>query len=174
MKKTKNLTRYLTRTAIIAALYTTLTLVSFVLGLSSGVIQLRLSEALCLLPLIMPEAVLGLFIGCLISNLITGCVIWDIIFGSLATLIGAVATRALAKYNLPLWIKSLPTVLSNAIIVPLVLMFAYGAEGSYLFFFTTVGLGEFLSATVLGVGLFKLISSNESVCRAMGIKNRNG
>ena len=160
----------MTRTAIIAALYTTLTLVSFALGLSSGVIQLRLSEALCLLPLIMPEAVLGLFFGCLISNLITGCVIWDIIFGSLATLIAAVATRALTKYNVPLWLKSLPTVFSNAIIVPLVLMFAYGADGSYLFFFTTVGLGELISATALGAGLFKWLCSNESVCRAMGIK----
>ena len=89
MKNTKNaITRAITRGAAVAALYTALTLVSAVFGLSSGVIQLRLSESLCLLPLVMPEAVLGLYVGCIISNLITGCAFWDIIFGSLATLIG--------------------------------------------------------------------------------------
>ena len=75
---------------MIAAIYVVLTLLAAMFGLSSGVIQLRLSEALCLLPLIFPEAVVGLTLGCALANLITGCVFWDIIFGSVATLIGAV------------------------------------------------------------------------------------
>ena len=90
MKNTKQITLYTTRGALIAALYVVLTLLASVMGLSSGVIQFRFSEALCILPLFFPEAVPGLFIGCLISNLMSpNVVIWDIIFGSLATLIGA-------------------------------------------------------------------------------------
>ena len=151
----KNLTRALTRGAAVAALYTALTIVSAVFGLSSGAIQLRLSESLCLLPLVMPEAVLGLYIGCIISNLITGCAFWDIIFGSLATLIGAYLGRLLyTKLSVKPIIATLPTVVANAVIVPFVLMFAYGAEGTYLYFFVTVGIGELLSATLLGSILY--------------------
>ena len=88
MKK-KNLTIYTTRGALIAAIYVALTAIASAVGLSSGAIQFRISEALCILPIFMPEAVPGLFIGCLISNVLSGCVVWDVIFGSLATLIGA-------------------------------------------------------------------------------------
>ena len=151
----KNLTRVLTRGAAVAALYTALTLVSAVFGLSSGAIQLRLSESLCLLPLIMPEAVVGIYIGCVISNLITGCAVWDIIFGSLATLIGAYLGRLIyTRFSVNPIIATLPTVIANAVIVPFVLMFAYGAEGTYLYFFLTVGIGELLSATLIGSMLY--------------------
>ena len=156
MKKTsKRLTRTLTRGAAIAALYTALTLVSAVFGLSGGAIQIRLSEALCLLPLAMPEAVIGLFVGCIISNILTACAVWDIIFGSLATLIGAYLGRLLyVKFSVNPIIATLPTVISNAVIVPLVLMFAYGVEGSYIYFFLTVGVGELISATLIGTYLY--------------------
>ena len=93
----KYTTLYLTRGALIAALYVSLTYASSLFGLSSGAIQFRLSEMLCILPVFMPEAVVGLTLGCLIANLLTGAVVWDIIFGSLATLMGAVGARLLSK-----------------------------------------------------------------------------
>ncbi|MBR4018021.1 MAG: QueT transporter family protein, partial [Clostridia bacterium] len=89
-------TRYSVRGLIyggaIAALYVALTFVSAQLGLSSGVIQLRLSEALCILPIFTPAAIPGLAIGCLLANAMTGCIVLDVILGSVATLIGAVGT----------------------------------------------------------------------------------
>lgn len=157
MKRTKS-TIYLTRGALIAALYVALTFVSSLMGLSSGPIQLRLSEALTILPVIFPEAIPGLFIGCLIANLLTGAVIWDVIFGSLATLIGAAGAYFLRKLPRKLiWLATLPTVLSNALVVPLVIIFAYGASDAYGFLFLTVGLGELLSAGVLGTILYRLL-----------------
>ena len=83
--------------AMIAALYVVLTYITNLLGLASGTIQVRFSEALCILPVFTPAAIPGLFIGCLISNLITGGIIWDIIFGSIATLLGALGTYFLQK-----------------------------------------------------------------------------
>lgn len=145
----------LCRGAIVAALYVALTYVSFVFGLSSGVIQLRLSEALCILPIFMPEAAIGLWVGCILANLLTSAAIWDIIFGSLATLIGAVGAYLLRKCPEKLkFATTLPTIIANAIIVPLVLIYAYGANDGYFFILTTVSLGEILSAGVLGTVLY--------------------
>lgn len=75
--------------ALIAAMYVVLTWVANLLRLANGVIQVRFSEALTILPFFTPAAIPGLFVGCIISNTITGSAIWDILFGSLATLIGA-------------------------------------------------------------------------------------
>ena len=136
-------------------MYVALTYLAALLGISSGVIQFRISEALCVLALFFPEAVLGLTVGCFISNLVTGALIWDVIFGSFATLIGAIGARLLRKLPKKLiFISTLPTVFANAIIVPLVLMYAYGIEGAYLFFFLTVGLGELVCATIGGTALY--------------------
>jgi len=146
-----NTTLFVTRGAMIAALYVALTYFSSIFGLSSGVIQFRLSEMLCILPVFMPEAIIGLTLGCLISNLITGAVIWDVIFGSLATLLGAIGAKLLSKLPTKLlWLATVPTVLSNAIIVPFVLIYAYGAEGAYPYFMLTVGIGEVVCAGILG------------------------
>ena len=151
----RNSTLYLTRGACIAALYVALTYVSSLFGLSSGVIQLRLSEALTILPVFLPEAIIGLTVGCLIANLLTGAVIWDVIFGTLATLIGAIGARLARRLQKRLiWLATVPTILSNAIIVPFVLKYAYGIEGGYFFFMLTVGAGEILSAGVLGTLLY--------------------
>ena len=159
MKNTKKaFTLYTTRGALIATMYVALTLVSAVMGLSSGVIQFRFSEALCILPIFLPEAVPGLFIGCLISNLIAGGVIWDVIFGSLATLIGAIGARMLLKLPEKFkWVATLPTVLANMIIVPFVLIYAYGAPDSYPFLMLTVGIGEIVCAGFGGAGLYYLL-----------------
>ena len=154
MKRT-NHTLALCRGAIVAALYVALTYVSFAFGLASGVIQLRLSEALCILPLFLPEAVPGLFVGCLLANLLTGAAAWDIIFGSLATLIGALGAYLFRRCPERLkFLTTIPTVIANAIIVPIVLIFAYGAEEGYFFILGTVTLGEILSATILGTLLY--------------------
>ena len=151
----KSNTLRLTRGALIAALYVLLTILSSALGLDKYAIQLRLSEALCILPVILPEAVLGLFVGCIIANSITGALIFDIIFGSIATLIGAIGARLLRRIPEKLiWIATLPTVLSNATIVPLVLKFAYGIDELIPFMMITVGIGEILAATVLGTALY--------------------
>ena len=83
---------FLTQAAAIAALYFVLTWLASMLGLSSGAIQVRFSEALTILPFFTPAAIPGLFIGCLLSNFLTGAVVWDVVFGSIATLIGAVGT----------------------------------------------------------------------------------
>ena len=151
---------YLTRGAMIAALYVALTYFSNLFGLANGAIQFRISEALCILPIFFPEAVPGLFVGCLISNLITSANVFDVIFGSFATLLGAIGARLLRK--LPtrlLWLATLPTVLSNILIVPPVLIFAYGATDAYLWLVLTVGIGEIVCAgvggTVLGYSLKK-------------------
>ena len=170
MKDTKKLTLYTTRAALIAALYVALTSLATAVGMSSGVIQFRISEALCILPIFFPEALCilpiffpeaipGLFVGCFISNLLVpGAVIWDIIFGSLATLIGAVGTRMLKglpeKYK---WAATLPTILANVIIIPPVLIFAYGASDSFWFLMLTVGIGEIACAGVLGSSLYYVL-----------------
>ena len=148
--------RKMTRGALIASLYVALTYVASVFGLSSGVIQFRISEALTILPVFMPEAIPGLFIGCIISNLMTPAVHpLDILFGSIATLIGALLTYLLR--HLPerfKWIATLPPILANSIIVPFVLMFAYGVPGSYFYFMLTVFIGEAVCAGIGGTVLY--------------------
>ena len=144
-----------TRGAIIASMYVALTFVSNLFGLASGVIQLRLSEALLVLPVFFSEAVPGLYVGCLLSNILTGCAPWDIVFGSLATLIGAFFAYALRR--LPkkiIFIATVPNILANTVIVPFVLSYAYGVPESIPFIALTVAIGEILSCGVLGTILY--------------------
>lgn len=154
MKKNQS-TTYLTQAAAIAALYVVLTLLANALGLANYSIQVRFSEALTILPIFTPAAIPGLFVGCLLSNILTGCIFWDIIFGPIATLLGAFGTRLLRKKNKCL--ATLPPVLSNTIIVPFVLAFSYKFEGSLPYFMFTVGIGEILSCTVLGLILYSVL-----------------
>ncbi len=149
MKKT---TKFLVQAALIAALYTALTLVSAMFGLSSGVIQVRFSEALTVLPMLTPAAAPGLTLGCALSNLLTGAYPLDILFGSLATLLGAVGTHALRRRHPA--IAVLPPIAANTVIIPLVLAYVYRAEGTIPFFCLTVFLGEAISAGIFGVLLF--------------------
>ena len=151
MKNQKKI-RNIAVSAVIAALYVVLTYLANLLGLASGVIQVRLSEILTVMPVFTPAAIPGLFIGCLIANILTGCALWDVVFGSLATLIGAVGTYLLRKYNS---LAVIPPVLANAIIVPLVRIFVYSLEGSYWYFFLTVGVGEVISCGIFGTILLK-------------------
>lgn len=137
---------------IIAALYVVLTMVSAAFGLASGAIQVRLSEALTVLPALTVSAVPGLTVGCLLANLITGCAPWDVVFGSIATLLGAVGTRLLKDKPFLCWI---PPVVSNMVIVPLVLMMVYGVPETFWYLMLTVGAGEVIACGVLGLLLLR-------------------
>lgn len=138
---------FIAQAALIAALYTVVTYYVAAFNLASGAIQIRISEALCVLPVFTPAAIPGLFLGCLISNTVTGAPIYDIVFGSLATLAGAFGTWGLKNTK---FAYTLPPVLSNMIIIPMVLKFAYHLDDAYWFLVITVGLGEVISICVLG------------------------
>lgn len=149
----------LTQAALIAALYVALTYVVNLFGLANGAVQLRLSEALTILPAFTAAAIPGLFIGCLLANLLTGCVFWDILFGSVATLIAAIGTRLIAKNNK--WLAPIPPILANTLVVPFVIKFAYGSLDALPYLFLTVFAGELLSCGVLGVPLYALLEKHK-------------
>lgn len=140
----------MTYAAVIAALYVALTFLSSLFGLSGqGAVQLRISEALTVLPYFTAAAVPGVTLGCLLANLLTGAAAPDLIFGTLATLLGAIGTRALWRWR---WLAPLPPVLCNTLIIPFVIRYCYvDVTDSIWFLFATVGAGEILSAGVLGL-----------------------
>lgn len=146
---------FIAQAAMIAALYVVLTFIANTFGLANYAIQVRISEALTILPYFTPAAIPGLVIGCLLSNILTGCILPDIIFGSIATLFGALGTYALRKFK---WCAPVTPILANALIVPFVLIYGYGflLEGvstayCYGYYFITVGIGEIISCGILGM-----------------------
>lgn len=145
---------YIAQAAIIAALYVILTLIANALGLANYVIQLRFSEALTILPYFTPAAIPGLFVGCILSNLLTAAAPLDILFGSIATLIGAIFTYKFRKWK---YITPLPPIIANTCIVPFVLAYVYQFEGAIWYFAITVGIGEILSCGVLGLLLLSVL-----------------
>ena len=128
---------------IIAGLYIVITIL--VAPIASGPIQVRISEALTILPIFTPMAIPGLTIGCVLE---------DIIFGSLATLIGAFGTRLLRKHPYLAWI---PPVVSNMVIVPIVLLKAYHVEEAWWYLVLTIGIGEIISCGILGLLLYQAV-----------------
>lgn len=153
----KNKTRMLTEGAIIAAMYVALTFVSKIFGLDSGAIQIRISEALCIMPIFSQAAVPGLFIGCLIANILTGCAVWDVVFGAIATLIGAIGTRCFAKKRLAAMICP---IISNTVIVPIVIKTVYNIEMAYPVVCLCVFVGEVISCGILGQALIKVLDKS--------------
>ena len=151
---------FVAQAALIAAIYVVLTYFISAFHLASGAIQVRISEALTILPFFTPAAIPGLAIGCFLSNLLTGCLPMDVIFGSLATFIGAVGSYLLRKHK---WLVPLPPVLANVMIVPYVLAYVYGAEGSIPFFMVTVGIGEVISCYVLGSVLMNALQPYRNI-----------
>lgn len=147
MNTKDNKTFYIAQAAVIAAIYTVLTMIAAGFDLASGAIQVRFSEALTILPFFTPAAVPGLTLGCLISNIVTGCALPDIIFGTLATFIGAIGSYALRRNR---FLCSVPPVVSNALIIPFVLSYAYHIPGGIPYFMLTVGAGEVISCMLLG------------------------
>ena len=139
---------FLTQAAIIAAIYVVLTMVFA--PFSFGEVQVRISEALTVLPFFTPAAIPGLFVGCLIGNITGGAILPDIVFGSLATLLGAMGTWMLRKHR---FLAPVPPIVSNIVIVPLVLRYGYKIVLPIPFMMLTVGIGEIVSCGVLGMFL---------------------
>ena len=147
-------TRWIAHASMIAAIYIIVTWLFAPFGF--GEIQVRISEALTILPAFTPAAVPGLFVGCLIGNILGGAILPDIIFGSLATLIGAVLvyrTRDKHSFLLPL-----PPILSNTLIVPFVLRYGYGIALPLPLLMFSIGIGELISCGVLGMILHRALS----------------
>ena len=159
---------FLTQAAVIAAIYVVLTIFISAFNLASGAIQVRISEALTILPFFTPAAIPGLWIGCLLANLLTGAVIYDVIFGSIATLLAAVCTYLLRNHKIAC---TFPPVIFNMIIVPFVLVYAYGIPAVYFhgvnvtipFNAMTVGIGEVISVCVLGSILMRVLAKYKNV-----------
>lgn len=147
--RNKNVT-FLTQAAMIAAIYVVLTYVFA--PFSFGEVQVRIAEALTILPIFTPAAIPGLFAGCLIGNVLGGAILPDIVFGSIATLIGAFFTYRTGEKN-PFF-APIPPIAANAVIVPFVLRFGYGVALPIPFMMLTVGIGEVLSCGVLGMVLY--------------------
>ncbi|MBR5288883.1 MAG: QueT transporter family protein [Clostridia bacterium] len=142
----------LTRAAIIAALYAALTLL--LSPLSFGLIQVRVSEAMTLLPILLPEAVPALAVGCLIANILGGCTILDIVFGTLSTLLAAASTRLLRSRPLP---AMLMPVLFNGAIVGAVVHTAYTPSVPLVLCMLSVAAGEAVSCLLLGPLLLRAV-----------------
>ena len=159
---------FIVQAAVIAALYVVLTFIANALGLASHTIQVRFSEALCILPVFTAAAIPGLWIGCLLANLLTGAVIYDVIFGSIATLLAAVFTYLLRNHKIAC---TFPPVILNMIIVPFVLVYAYGIPPVYFhnvnvtipFNAITVGIGEVISVCILGSILMRVLLKYRNV-----------
>ena len=150
---------FMAQAAMIAAIYVVLTIVFA--PSSFGEVQVRIAEALTILPVFTPAAIPGLFIGCLIGNILGGALLPDIIFGSIATLIGALFTwqlRNKSKYLAPV-----PPIIANALIVPFILKYGYAVPLPIPFMMLTVGLGEVISCGVLGMILYTALNKYKGV-----------
>lgn len=137
---------FLVQAAAIAAIYVVLTVVFAPFGF--GEIQVRVSEALTILPYFTPAAIPGLFLGCLIGNMLGGAILLDVAFGSLATLVAAVFTYLLRKRR---YLAPVPPIVANALVVPFVLRYGYGVPLPIPFMMLTVGIGEVISCGVMGM-----------------------
>ena len=143
----------LARGAIIAALYAATTLL--LAPISYGEIQVRLSESLTLLPILLPEAVPALAVGCLLANVLGGCTIFDITFGTLASLLAAICTRRLRSR---LRLASLMPVLFNGVIVGAVVHVAYAPVIPLPLCMLSVSLGEAIPCMLLGPIVLRAVS----------------
>ena len=150
-------TKFMVEASVIAAVYAVLTFV--LMPFSYGMMQVRISEALTILPAFTPAAVPGLFIGCLVANALGPNGVVDIVIGSLATLLAAVGSRWLKDHPL---LVPLPPVIANAVLVGWELSYVYGM-GALPVCMAWVGLGELISCYVVGLPLMKLLKKYEKV-----------
>lgn len=146
-------TRSMAQMGMIAAVYVVLTVVFAPISFQE--IQVRLSEALTILPVFTVSAVPGLTLGCLAANILGGAPLPDVVFGTLATLIGAVGTRLLRNRK-PV-VAAMPPIASNMVIIPIILRYAYEVPLPIPLMMATVGLGEAISCGVLGLMLYKAL-----------------
>ena len=166
MSKSRFTTRQLATAGIIAAVYTVMSMFASVFGIAYGPIQCRFSEALTVLPFFLPEAIPGLFIGCLVTNLMSTVGPLDIVFGSLSTLIAAIWTRKMPNK----WLAPLPPVVCNAVIVGAEIAYFATLDGAafwpaYALNAFTVGLGEAIACYVLGTLLLRALERTPALRR---------
>ena len=145
MKNKQWTTLMLAQGGLIAALYVALTLIFA--PISYGEVQLRVAEALTILPLFTPAAIPGLFVGCIIANLLGGGVMLDVILGSIATLIGAIGGWMLKGNR---WLVPIPAIVANAILIPIVLKYGYGLDFPFILEMGYIALGEIGGCYILG------------------------
>ena len=167
--------RKLARCGVVAAIYVVLCLA--LQPLSYGAVQVRVAEALCLLPVFGTEYILGVVLGCFLANLL-GSTIVDVIFGTLATLLACLVTYRLRNIRFKglALAASLPPVLFNAVIIGIeiaAVMFPDPSSSAPIWLACitngiSVGIGELISCTVLGVLLVKIIESNTALSQIFG------
>jgi uncharacterized membrane protein len=152
-------TKFLIQAAVIAAVYATLTII--LMPISSGVIQVRVSEALTILPYFTPAAIPGLFIGCLVSNMVGPNGPIDMVLGSSATLIAAICSYYLRSKPL---LVPLPPVITNGIIIGCMLHYAYSVPLPLFVCMLSVAAGELIACYLIGYPLLKILKKyNEAI-----------
>lgn len=155
MSKGNLTTKRIAQGGVIAALYIVLTVL--LSPISFGIVQFRISEALCILPCLNVMAVPGLFVGCLVSNLISGAPVYDVVFGSLATLLAATLTYGMKRKNMNRWLYPLPAVILNGVVVGLLLKFLYEVPVALPLAMLSVGAGEAAVLYLLGMPLLRIL-----------------
>ena len=154
MKENRFSTRFLVQASLVAAIYAALTLLLQPISFGFGGVQLRVSEALTLLPVLMPASVPGLFVGCLLANLLGGATTLDVVFGSLTTLAAALLTR---KWRDRPLLAAFPPVILNALVVGSLLRYAYGVAMPLWLCMLSVGLGQAAACYALGLPVMKMM-----------------
>lgn len=153
-------TKTICRAAVIAALYTALTWAFGALSyMPFGLIEIRPAEALCILPLFFPEAIPGLYVGCILANLFSGFGAYDVWLGSLATLLAALATWGVGKMIkndvLKVIVGGFFPVILNAAFIPVVIWLGSGMEElTYWALFIEIGVSEAIWVYALGSLLY--------------------
>lgn len=167
MKESKVL--FIFQAAVIAAIYVVLTILAASFDLASGVIQVRFSEALTILPFFTPAGIYGVTLGCFLSNTTTNANIFDIVFGTFATLIGGIGTWYIgvlyrkSKASFLKFLAPLPPILANTIIVPYILIHAYGIPDAIPFLMLTVGIGEVIACGIFGMMLMVALQPIQNI-----------
>ena len=123
-----------------------------------GAVQLRVSEAMTLLPAVFPEATIGLTLGCFLSNFLAGANVYDVVFGTLATLLAALISWKVGRKKL--WYAAIPPVVCNGVIVGLVLTYAYQIPALWLNMLT-VAAGEAVACFALGIPLVRFLNKHK-------------
>lgn len=158
--------RFIVIAGVVAALYVVLMLIF--MPISLGVVQVRVAEALCVLPMLTPAAIPGLAVGCLISNLVgvtsaavaAEAVVFDVIFGSLTTLIAAVLSYAMRRNK---WVATAPPVVLNALIIGAILTWAYKESMPYLFTVLYIAAGQAIACYGVGIPLYNALEKHKTL-----------
>lgn len=151
-------TKFIVQAAIIAAVYATLTII--LMPFSYGVMQIRVSEALTILPFFTPAAIPGLFAGCLVSNMVGPYGLPDMIFGSGATLVAAVGSYYLRKRP---FLVPLPPVIANGIMIGGMLRYAYAVPMPLIACILWVAAGEFIACYGIGYPLIRYLRKYKKI-----------